>query len=132
MPTPPPTDEGLAITFFGKVNESLDLTLKFIMAFGLCFQLPVLLTLMGKAGLVSARGLASMRKYAMVGILVVAALAATVAAQDVVVLGHDLQLNLDPAASTFQSEDTLRVRGPGVLDIPAMQGVTVEPTTVRP
>ncbi|RZW04386.1 MAG: twin-arginine translocase subunit TatC, partial [Rhodobacteraceae bacterium] len=48
--------------------------LKFSMAFGLCFQLPVLLTLMGKAGLVSARGLANMRKYAVVGILVLAAL----------------------------------------------------------
>ena len=70
----PMTEEGIRITFFGKVNESLDITLKFIMAFGLCFQLPVLLTLMGKAGLVSARGLASMRKYAMVGILVLAAL----------------------------------------------------------
>ena len=70
----PMTEEGIRITFFGKVNESLDITLKFIMAFGLCFQLPVLLTLMGKAGLVSARGLSSMRKYAMVGILVLAAL----------------------------------------------------------
>ncbi|MDA0963298.1 MAG: twin-arginine translocase subunit TatC [Proteobacteria bacterium] len=62
------------ITFFGKVNESLDITLKFIMAFGLCFQLPVLLTLMGKAGLVSAEGLGNVRKYAMVGILLLAAL----------------------------------------------------------
>ena len=70
----PETEEGLRVTFFGKVNESLDITLKFIMAFGLCFQLPVLLTLMGKAGLVSARGLAQVRKYAMVGILVLAAL----------------------------------------------------------
>ncbi len=70
----PTTEEGVRITFFGKVNESLDITLKFIMAFGLCFQLPVLLTLMGKAGLVSAKGLASMRKYAGVGILVLAAL----------------------------------------------------------
>ncbi|MBT8416221.1 MAG: twin-arginine translocase subunit TatC [Silicimonas sp.] len=70
----PETTDGLKITFFGKVNESLDITLKFIMAFGLCFQLPVLLTLMGKAGLVSARGLANMRKYAVVGILVLAAL----------------------------------------------------------
>ncbi|NNE80170.1 MAG: twin-arginine translocase subunit TatC [Silicimonas sp.] len=70
----PETTEGVRITFFGKVNESLDITLKFIMAFGLCFQLPVLLTLMGKAGLVSARGLGNMRKYAMVGILVLAAL----------------------------------------------------------
>lgn len=70
----PATEEGVRITFFGKVNESLDITLKFIMAFGLCFQLPVLLTLMGKAGLVTARGLEKMRKYAMVGILLLAAL----------------------------------------------------------
>jgi sec-independent protein translocase protein TatC len=66
--------EGLRITFFGKVNESLDITLKFIIAFGMCFQLPVLLTLMGKAGLVSAEGLGAVRKYAMVGILILAAL----------------------------------------------------------
>jgi len=70
----PETTEGIRITFFGKVNESLDITLKFIMAFGLCFQLPVLLTLMGKAGLVSGQGLANVRKYAVVGILVLAAL----------------------------------------------------------
>ncbi|APG46471.1 twin-arginine translocase subunit TatC [Phaeobacter porticola] len=70
----PETTDGVRITFFGKVNESLDITLKFIMAFGLCFQLPVLLTLMGKAGLVSADGLGSVRKYAVVAILVLAAL----------------------------------------------------------
>ena len=70
----PETDEGIRITFFGKVNESLDITLKFIMAFGMCFQLPVLLTLMGKAGLVSSEGLGGVRKYAMVGILLLAAL----------------------------------------------------------
>jgi sec-independent protein translocase protein TatC len=69
----PTTDAGLKITFFGKVNESLQTSLMFILAFGLCFQLPVLLTLMGKAGLVSAEGLATVRKYAMVGILVLAA-----------------------------------------------------------
>jgi len=70
----PAAEEGIRITFFGKVNESLDITLKFIMAFGMCFQLPVLLTLMGKAGLVSAEGLRNVRKYAMVGILLLAAL----------------------------------------------------------
>jgi sec-independent protein translocase protein TatC len=70
----PETEEGIRITFFGKVNESLHITLVFIMAFGLCFQLPVLLTLMGKAGLVSADGLGAVRKYAMVAILVLAAL----------------------------------------------------------
>jgi len=69
----PVTESGIDIVFYGKVNESLDITLKMIVAFGLCFQLPVLLTLMGKAGLVSAAGLATTRKYAAVAILVLAA-----------------------------------------------------------
>ena len=64
----------LATVFLGSVRESLDLSLKFIFAFGLCFQLPVLLTLMGKAGLVSGQGLIEMRKYAVVAILLLAAL----------------------------------------------------------
>ena len=63
-----------AIAFQGSAQEYLSLTIKFIVAFGLCFQLPVLLTLMGKAGLVSAEGLGNVRKYAVVGILVLAAL----------------------------------------------------------
>ncbi|MEM9429426.1 MAG: twin-arginine translocase subunit TatC [Pseudomonadota bacterium] len=70
---PPPPDRGIDVVFTGKVNESLDITLKFIVAFGLCFQLPVLLTLMGKAELVSAEGLKATRKYAVVGILTLAA-----------------------------------------------------------
>ncbi len=62
------------VTFQGSVNEYLSLTTRFIVAFGLCFQLPVLLTLMGKAGLVSVDGLKSGRKWAVVGILTMAAL----------------------------------------------------------
>ncbi|RXV66775.1 twin-arginine translocase subunit TatC [Roseovarius sp. A46] len=64
----------LSVVFQGSAQEYLNLTIKFIVAFGLCFQLPVLLTLMGKAGLVSAPGLRSVRKYAVVGILLLAAL----------------------------------------------------------
>jgi sec-independent protein translocase protein TatC len=70
----PGTDPELRTVFLGSVRESLDLTLKFIFAFGLCFQLPVLLTLMGKAELVSVAGLKNVRKYAIVGILTLAAL----------------------------------------------------------
>jgi sec-independent protein translocase protein TatC len=66
--------QGLSVVFQGSAQEYLNLTIKFIVAFGLCFQLPVLLTLMGKAGLVSAKGLGEVRKYAVVAILVLAAL----------------------------------------------------------
>jgi sec-independent protein translocase protein TatC len=68
------TDTGIDIVFQGKVNETLDISLKLIIAFGMCFQLPVLLTLMGKAGMVSSAGLIAMRRYAVVLILIVAAL----------------------------------------------------------
>ncbi|SHL34147.1 sec-independent protein translocase protein TatC [Roseovarius marisflavi] len=64
----------LSVVFQGSAQEYLNLTIKFIVAFGMCFQLPVLLTLMGKAGLVSAVGLRSVRKYAVVAILILAAL----------------------------------------------------------
>jgi len=66
--------EAAGIAFQGSAQEYLSLTIKFIVAFGICFQLPVLLTLMGKAGLVSSAGLKNVRKFAVVGILVLAAL----------------------------------------------------------
>ncbi len=64
----------LKIKYLGSINEYLSLTMAFIIAFGLCFQLPVLLTLLGKVGLISSSGLATFRKYAVVSILIVAAL----------------------------------------------------------
>ncbi len=73
-PTVSDNTEELRTVFLGSIRESTDLALKFIFAFGLCFQLPVLLTLMGKAGLVSSEGLGNMRKWAVVGILTLAAL----------------------------------------------------------
>ncbi|MFV0359531.1 twin-arginine translocase subunit TatC [Tropicimonas sp.] len=73
VPQAAQSDE-LRTIFLGSVRESLDLSLRFILAFGICFQLPVLLTLMGKAGLVSTEGLKGVRKYAIVGILTLAAL----------------------------------------------------------
>jgi sec-independent protein translocase protein TatC len=74
---PPTVSEStteLRTVFLGSIRESTDLALKFIFAFGFCFQLPVLLTLLGKAGLVSAEGLGNVRKWAVVGILTLAAL----------------------------------------------------------
>jgi len=64
---------GPSIVFLGTINEYLGLTMKFIMAFGLTFQLPVLMTLLAKAGMLSAHSLTSTRKYAVVAILMLAA-----------------------------------------------------------
>lgn len=70
----PQNPEEIKTVILPSIKESLDITLKFIFAFGICFQLPVLLTLMGMAGLVSSGGLRKMRKYAVVGILILAAI----------------------------------------------------------
>jgi sec-independent protein translocase protein TatC len=70
-----PDQSTAGIVFQGSVQEYIGVTMKFVVAFGLCFQLPVLLTLMGKAGLISSEALAGTRKYAIVGILMLAALA---------------------------------------------------------
>lgn len=56
-----------------KISEYLSLVMKLIFAFGLCFQMPVLLTLMARAGLATSAGMKAKRKYAIVGVFVFAA-----------------------------------------------------------
>ncbi len=57
-----------------KVSEYLNIVMQLLLAFGLCFQLPVVVTLAGMAELIESKTLASGRRYAFVGIIIVAAL----------------------------------------------------------
>jgi sec-independent protein translocase protein TatC len=65
--------ETTEITMLVKVSEYLGLAMTLILAFGICFQLPVVLTLLAQIDLVSSATLKKGRRYAIVGILVFAA-----------------------------------------------------------
>ncbi|MCG8595494.1 MAG: twin-arginine translocase subunit TatC [Kiloniellales bacterium] len=64
----------LPIELEAKVNEYLSLVMTLIFAFGLCFQLPVIMTLLARTGLATSQGMAAKRKYAIVGVFIVAAI----------------------------------------------------------
>jgi len=70
----PKTETSLPIQLEPKVNEYLSLMMQLIFAFGLCFQLPVIMTLLARVGLATSKGMAAKRKYAIVGVFIVAAI----------------------------------------------------------
>ena len=66
--------DGINITLQAKMNEYLSLMMTFIFAFGLAFQLPVILLLLVKFGVLTISQLISFRKYAIVLSFVFAAI----------------------------------------------------------
>jgi sec-independent protein translocase protein TatC len=66
-------DDQVQIHLTAKVSEYLSLIMALIMGFGICFQLPVLLTLLARAGLITAATLKRYRRHAIFAVFVVAA-----------------------------------------------------------
>lgn len=64
----------LPIQLEAKVGEYLGLVMQLIFAFGLCFQLPVACTLLGRAGIISSDGMKRKRRYAIVLAFIAAAI----------------------------------------------------------
>ena len=64
---------GIPIRLEAKMGEYLNLMMRFIFAFGLAFQLPVVITLLAKANLVTYKTLKKFRKYAIVTAFLAAA-----------------------------------------------------------
>ena len=64
----------VAVSLLPRVSDYLNLITALLLAFGLCFQLPLIVTLLGLAGILSSKMLSEGRRYAIVGVVVVAAI----------------------------------------------------------
>lgn len=111
---------------FGSVLQQtmasyLSIVIQMILAFGVSFQLPVVLVLLGKVGIVSSAGLGKFRKYAVVGIFAFAALVTPPDFISQVILGL-------PMMALYE----LSILGVRMVERPAEEDVDEDVQTAQP
>lgn len=113
------------------MGEYLDLVMRFIIAFGVSFLLPVLLLLLNRAGLVSRQQLVATRRYVIVAIFIVAALITPPDVVSQIVLAVPLLLLFEGSLWLMLLSERRAAREAGETDDPVSAAETVPDEATR-
>src|SRR5690554_190662 len=103
-------ETAIPVQLEARVSEYLGLVIQLVLAFGICFELPLVLYLLGEMGIVNSEGLVRGRRYAVVLIYAVAALVTPPDLISQIALGTPLLLLYEVAIVAIRRSERLRGR----------------------